>query len=180
MRGISSLANEPRVEVFLAIGINLILAVRLIVILALATILTRVNLRTATHALSNLGERHLGTDAQDLSHNLVPDGERVRAVAPVAADLVSVAGADTAALDLEIDVIVAKRSGLPRVLFEILPVVERGRLEALELFGDRHGCGGVMRDADDCSVEVMHNVSSRTVIIQLRCQESDRQGNATI
>lgn len=179
MRGISSLANEPSVEVFLAIGINLILAVRLIVILALATILTRVNLSTAADALSNLGERHLGTDAQNLSHNLVPDGERVRAVAPVAANLVSVAGADTAAFDLEVDVIVAKRSGLPRVLFEILPVVERGRLEALELVGDRHGCGDE-RYATIAVWRLCTMSQVRTIIIQLRFQESDRQGNATI
>lgn len=113
MRGISSLTNEAGIEVFLAIGINLILAVRLIVILALAAILTRVDLSTATDSLPNLGESHLGTDAKDLSNNLMSDGERVRAVTPIAANLVSVAGAYAAAFNLEVDVIIAERSGLP-------------------------------------------------------------------
>lgn len=110
------------------------LAVRLIVILALPALEARPNLRTNTNTLTNLGERHLGPDLENLADNLVADGERVWAATPIAANGVQVTGADTAALNLDVDVVVAKGPGIPRVLFKLLPFLGTGSLEARELF----------------------------------------------
>lgn len=119
------------------------LAVGLVVILALTAVKARVDLSTSTDTVTDLGERHLVTDAEDLADDLVADGQRVRALTPVTADGMTVAGADTAALDLDINVMVAKGTGLEGVLLEVGPVLGAGRLETLELVGDRHDGGRV-------------------------------------
>lgn len=89
------------------------LAVRLVLVLALVALQARPDLSTDTDSLADLGESDFGTDAHDLADDFVSDGQRVRAVAPVAADGVAVTGADTAAFCLDIHVVVAKGSGLP-------------------------------------------------------------------
>jgi hypothetical protein len=54
---------------------------------------------------------------------------------------VTITGADTAALDLDVDIVLAKGTRLEGVLLEVGPVLGAGGLEALELIGDRHdGC----------------------------------------
>lgn len=113
-------------------------AVCLIVVLALAALQAGVNLSSNTNSLSLLGERHLGPNPEDLADDLVSYGERIRTGAPVTADGVPITGADTTALNLDIDIIVAQRSWLPRVLLEVQPVISTGRLEAGELFRISH------------------------------------------
>lgn len=110
------------------------LAIRLIVILALPALEARPDLRSDTNSLTNLGERHLGPDLENLADNLVADGERVRAATPIAAYSVQVTGADTAALNFDVDVVIAKGTGIPGVLFKLLPFLGTGSLEARELF----------------------------------------------
>jgi hypothetical protein len=68
----------------------------------------------------------------------VADSKRVRAFTPISADGMAITGADTAALDLDVYIVLAKGTGLKRVLLEVGPVLGAGRLEALELIGDRH------------------------------------------
>ena len=70
------------------------------------------------------------------------DGQRVLLLAPAAIERVDVAAADTAALDLDVDIIVAKRLGLELVLVEFEPGVGPVDLEASELVGVRHGENG--------------------------------------
>lgn len=113
MRRIASLGCVAGVEVWGAVGIDLVLAVRLVLVLALATLQARVHLRTNTDSLADLGQRHLGANANDLANDFVSHSQRVGAVAPIAADGVAIAGTDTAALCLDVDIIVAKGSRLP-------------------------------------------------------------------
>ena len=134
MGRIPALGGISSIEVRRTIGVNLMLAVRLIVILALPTLEARPNLRTNTNTLTNLGERHLGPDLENLADNLVADGERVWAATPIAANGVQVTGADTTALNLDVNVVVAKRTGIPRVFFKFSPFLGTGGLEAGELF----------------------------------------------
>lgn len=148
MRRVAALRGEASIEVRRAISVNLVLAVRLVVVLALTALEARPDLGADTDALADLGEGHLGTDLEDLADDLVADSQRVRAAAPFAADGVQVAGADTAALNLDVDVVVAKGARGPRVLFKVLPFLGAGGLEARELFGVRH-FGVVCRVVED-------------------------------
>lgn len=136
---VTTLSVDTSVEVRSTISVNLVLAVGLVVILALTALEARIHLSTSTDAVANLGQRHLVADTDNLADNLVTDGQRVGAFTPVAADGVTVAGADAAALDLDVDVVVAKGTGLEGVLFKVGPSLGAGGLEALELFRERHG-----------------------------------------
>jgi len=69
------------------------------------------------------------------------NSQRIRLCAPVAADSVPVAGAHTAALDLDVDVEIAKRLGLELVLLEVEVRLGGLDLEAGELIGVWHGVG---------------------------------------
>jgi hypothetical protein len=113
VRRVSSLGGESGIEIGGAIGIDLMLAVRLVLVLALAALQARPDLSTDTDSLADLGESDFGTDTHDLADDFVSNGQRVRAVAPVTADGVTVTGADAAAFSLDVDVVVAKGSGLP-------------------------------------------------------------------
>ena len=66
----------------------------------------------------------------------VSNSKRELLLAPTATDCVDIATADTAALDLDIDVVVTKRLGLELVLVELGPGLGAVDLEAGELFGD--------------------------------------------
>lgn len=115
------------------------LAVGLVLVLALTAVKARVDLGTDTDALAGLGESDLGADTEDLADDFVSDGKRVGGVgAPFAVDLVKVTGADTAGVNLDVDVVVAKGTGLPGVLFKLEELFGAGGLKALELVRDRH------------------------------------------
>jgi hypothetical protein len=135
---VTTLGLETSIEVISAIGVDLVLAVGLIVVLALMALKTRPNLGTSTDTVADLSESDLITNTENLANNLVAYGERIRAAAPVTADGVAIAGADTAALDLDVDIVLAKGTGLKRVLLEVGPVLGAGGLKALELVGNRH------------------------------------------
>ena len=137
VRRVTTLSLEPSVKVIRAISINLILTVGLVVVLALTAVLARPNLRTSTNTITDLGEGDLVAYAENLADNLVADSERVRAGTPVAADGVTITGADTTALDLDVNIVLAKGTRLEGVLLEVGPVLGAGGLEALELVGDR-------------------------------------------
>lgn len=157
MRRVSSLGGEPGVEIRSAIGVNLLCAVRLVVVLALSALEARVDLGANTDALADLNQADLGANLEDLADNLVADGQRVWAVTPVAVDGVLVAGADTAGLDLDVDIVVAKGTRLPRALLEIQPVLLAGGLEAFELVGVSHFEIGDDEDERICRWEMKKN-----------------------
>jgi hypothetical protein len=135
---ITTLCLESSVKVISAIGVNLILAVGLIVILALTAVQTRPDLGTSTDTVADLCERDLVANTKNLANDLVADSKRVRAFTPVSADGMAITGANTTALDLDVYIVLAKGTGLKRVLLEVGPVLGAGGLEALELIGDRH------------------------------------------
>jgi hypothetical protein len=138
VRRITTLCLESGVKVISAIGVNLILTVGLIVILALTAVQTRPDLGTSTDTVADLCERDLVTNTKNLANDLVANSKRVRAFTPVSADGMAITGANTAALDLDVYIVLAKGTGLKRVLLEVGPVLGAGGLEALELIGDRH------------------------------------------
>lgn len=138
VRRITALGLETSIEVISAISVDLVLTVGLVVILALTALKTRPNLGTSTDTVADLCESDLITNTKNLANNLVAYSERIRATAPVAADGVTITGADTTALDLDVDIVLAKGTGLKRVLLEVGPVLGAGGLKALELVGNRH------------------------------------------
>jgi hypothetical protein len=79
----------------------------------------------------------------------VTDSEGEVLLAPSSGDGVHIATADTAALNLDIDVVVAKRLGLELVLVEFEPCVRTIDLEAGELLGIRHLGGELKKDGDE-------------------------------
>lgn len=66
------------------------------------------------------------------------DGQRIRLGAPVASDGMNIAGADTAAFNLDINIVVVERLGVKLQLVDFLPGVGTLDLEAGELFGVGH------------------------------------------
>lgn len=64
------------------------------------------------------------------------DCEGVWLSTPVTLDGVNITGANTAALDLDIDIMVSKRLGVKLLLLEVLPGLRAIDLEAGELVGD--------------------------------------------
>jgi hypothetical protein len=135
VRGVTALGDVSGVHVLLTPSVDLVSAVGLVVVLALLALQAAVDLSTNTDTLSNLGEGDLGANLDDLADNLVTDGERVRAVTPVTVDLVHVTGADTAALNLDINVLLVEGTGSKVILLEVGPVLKTGGLEARELLG---------------------------------------------
>lgn len=86
------------------------------------------------------------------------DGQRVGLGTPVALDGVNITGADTAALNLDIDVVVSEGLRVELLLLEVLPGLGAVDLEAGELLGDVGH-----RDYDECAVEVcVKNQSARS------------------
>jgi hypothetical protein len=138
VRRITTLGLETGIEVISAISVDLMLTVGLVVVLALTTLKTRPNLSTSTDTVADLCESDLITNTENLANNLVAYSERIRATAPIAADGVTITGANTTALDLDVDIVLAKGTGLKRVLLEVGPVLGAGGLKALELVGNRH------------------------------------------
>lgn len=64
MRRIPSLRNNPRIRPHGPIRIQLMPTIRLVIILALATLQTRVRLRSHADSLARLDERDFGPDAE--------------------------------------------------------------------------------------------------------------------
>lgn len=133
VRAVATLSDVTSVHVLLAPGIDLVSAVGLVVVLALLALEAAVNLSTDTDTLADLCESDLVTDANDLADDLVADSKRVRARAPVTVDLVHVTGADTAALNLNVDILWVEGTRSEGVLLEIGPVLQTRRLESSEL-----------------------------------------------
>ena len=68
--GIATLRDDARVRPNSAVCIQLVLAVRLIVVLALAALEARVRLSSDTHPLALLDQRDLGANLDRLADNL--------------------------------------------------------------------------------------------------------------
>lgn len=136
MRGVTTLSGVAGAGVGSSVSVNLVFAVGFVVVVALTALAARPNLGTDTNTLANLSEGDLGSDAENLADDLVSNSQRIGAVTPVAANSVPVTGTNTTALDLDVDIIVAKGAGLPLALGELGPVRSAGRLETLKLIGN--------------------------------------------
>lgn len=115
-------------------------AVVLVLALAEVALQTRPDFSTDTDAVSLLDERHCLADSDGLAYDLVADAEWPLEVAPAAGHCVHVGSADTAALDLNVDIMVLERLGRELLLLELLA-----------------GLGGVDAEAGEC-VRVAHGV----------------------
>lgn len=135
---VATLRAVPGVQIWGAVGIDLMLTVRLIVVLALSAGQARVNLGADADAVADLGEGDLWANLEDLADDLMANSEWVGALAPVSRDGVLVRGANAASLDLNIDIIVAQGPWRPRTLLEVGPFLGTGGLETGELLGIRH------------------------------------------
>lgn len=69
VRRVSSLGHNSGLWPHGTISIELMAAVRLVIILALAALETRVRLRSNSYALSRLDECHLGSNAESCADN---------------------------------------------------------------------------------------------------------------
>jgi outer membrane protein W len=90
----------------------------------------------------------------------VANGEGEVLLAPSSGDGVDITAADTAALNLDIDVVVAERLGLELVLVEFQPRVRSIDLEAGELLWVRH-LGGLRRSGRGEQYVRSRKISSR-------------------
>lgn len=109
MARIPSLAYDPSIRPNSAIGINLVPAISLIVLLTLLTVKTRVYLRPNSHSFPNFDERYFGTNFESFADDLVAYAKREVLGSPAAGDGVDITTANTAGVDLDVDIVVAKR-----------------------------------------------------------------------
>lgn len=105
-----------------------------LLVLALADIALEAgpHLGTNADAIALLDLGHVLTDLDGLADHLVTDTERTLEVTPAAGDGVNVGPAHAAALNLDVDVVIAKRLGLELVTVELVPGLGRVNDEALE------------------------------------------------
>ncbi len=106
----SALGDAIRPGIRCSVGIDLLQTVRLIVVLAVAALEARVYLSPNTDPLADLGERHGGAHPDHFANDLVADGKRVGHLTPVASNGMYITGAYAAALDLNVEIIVANRT----------------------------------------------------------------------
>lgn len=120
------------------IGIDLVLAVRLVVVLAMTAVQTGVYLGTNTNTLTKFCERHLGTHADNLPNDLVADSQWVGYLTPISTNGVHVTSAHAATFNLDIDIVITKRTRLPRTFLKFEPIFSARRLESPNVFGVGH------------------------------------------
>lgn len=90
---------------------NLVRAVVLVVALALWALQASPDLSTHTNTVALLDRLDLRADLDGLAYNLMPDTDRKWRATPSAIDGVHVGSADTAAFNLDINVVVTKDFG---------------------------------------------------------------------
>ncbi len=86
-------------------------AVVLVVTLALRALETSPDLSTYTHTISDFYCFHFGPDFDGMTDDLVADADGQWYLAPAAIDAVDVGATDTAALDLDVDIMVTELLG---------------------------------------------------------------------
>lgn len=102
--GVTTVGLALVVGVDTTVGVDGLLAVGLVAVLAVDALEASLCLGTNTNAVADLDVLDLGSDTDGLSDNLVADAARVRGRAPAGAQHVNVATADTAVGDLDVDV----------------------------------------------------------------------------
>lgn len=90
---------------------NLVWAIVLVVAFALRALQAGPDLSTDADTVALLDGLDLGADLDGLADDLVADADGQRCTTPAAVDCVNIATADTAALDLDVDVVVAEDLG---------------------------------------------------------------------
>lgn len=83
-------------------------AVILVVALALRALQARPDLGTNTSTVANLECRNLGSNFYDLANDLVADSDGCWRFTPATCDGVYIGTANTAALDLDIDIVLTE------------------------------------------------------------------------
>jgi hypothetical protein len=162
---ISSLAHDSRIRPHGTVSIELVHTIRLIVILALLALQTRVALRANTDSLSRLDECDFRSNAECCSNDLcfsyqlptlalpflpsieneaperrrtMPNTQREMLLPPPSRNSMQITRANPTSLDLDIDVVVTERLGLELVQLELSPVLRILDLEALERIWVNH------------------------------------------
>ena len=164
MGGVPSLAHDSRVRPHSTISIELMHTIRLIVILALLALQTRVALRTDTDSLSRLDERDFRSNTECRPNDLciscqlpalpltciqlktngwkkehtMPNTQREMLFPPPSRNSMQITRTDPTSLDLDIDIVVPKRLGLKLIQLKLSPVLRILDLEALESIWVHH------------------------------------------
>lgn len=133
MRGVATLRHQASIGPDAAIGIELLCAVCLVVIVALAAVQAGERLCAHSHAVTNFDSCYLGTNTDGRADNLVADSQGEVVATPTAVNGVNVTAADTAALDLQLNIMFTKRLCVELALGESRVVGSRVHLEPLIL-----------------------------------------------
>jgi hypothetical protein len=125
-------------------------AVRLIIVLALAAIEAGVYLRSYSNSLPSFNESDLGSNAESRADNFcfsrqhlisrsvvdteltMADAEREFLLSPTSTDRMQITGADTARLDLNINIVITKGLRLKLIEVKLGPFLRILNLEAFE------------------------------------------------
>jgi hypothetical protein len=103
--GIAALCDGA-VGVRSAVRVDLLWAIVFVVVFALLALHAGPNLGPNTDAVANFDRAHFRADFDGLADNLMTYAEGKRDLAPTASDAVDIGAANTAALDLDVDVVV--------------------------------------------------------------------------
>ena len=113
--GVSALCDGA-VGVWSAVRIDLLWAIVFVVVFALLALHAGPNLGPDTDAVANLDSAHFRANFDGLADDLMTNAEGKRDLAPATSDAVDIGAADTAALDLDVDVVVFEGLGLELVV----------------------------------------------------------------
>ena len=121
-------------------------AVVFLISLAQLAFQTRSNLRTDTDAISNLDGGYFGANFDGLANNLVANADWKWTVTPTSSDSVNVRAANTAAVDLDVDVIFFKLLRLElRNRLDMMSTAMSRAIDCLLLSSQNHStCSGLL------------------------------------
>ena len=111
MACISSLTHDTGIRPDSAVSVDLVPAICFVVFFALLAGKTGVDLCPDSNALPGFDERYFWSDTYCEADYFVADAEGEVLWPPAARDGVYIAAADTACLDLDVDVVVVERFG---------------------------------------------------------------------
>jgi hypothetical protein len=99
---------------------NHVWAVVLVIALALLALQARPDLSSNTDTVSDLDAGHLVADLDSMANDLMANADRKRNFTPTTGDGMNIRAADTAALDLDVDVVWAELLGFELWLLSVL------------------------------------------------------------
>jgi hypothetical protein len=111
MARVPALRYNPGAGPYSAVRIDLMAAIRLVVIIALIAVETRVDLSAHTDSRTSFDERYFGTDSDSSPDDFVAAAQRPVLGSPFTGEGVDIRATDAACLDLNVDVKVFKWLG---------------------------------------------------------------------